>query len=301
MDVLYNAARWASIGNEESTPDDDIEEDLNDKTFNFRLPGLNLDYMSYAMFSLVQKNPQALLDLTTLHRVANEVFSTFFQHYASNNVSLTDGGRVFQPIGASLPFGLPPIVNFSTNQASSYQDSNIRPPTNLNNTIEATIHYPVNELIMSPTAVYLCLAILTLLTGIASLVYFFPHNAAQFKNLPRDMETLASIIALVYDSPKLQEWVQVNEEQLRDVPRATRGEKKNGTFRYKKEYTLQTPTPTTTQSTQATKTVSHDIKTGLGFFRGENGGGRWGVEVEPVIHAHPRQPYTTLLTTSEEE
>ena len=203
MDALLTAANRSNIGwgqfyDEMKT---DKEEDLTDKTFNFRLPGLNSDYMSYAMFSLVQRNPQALLDHTTLQTTAQEVFTTFFQHYASDNVTLADGGRVFQPIGATLPVDLPPIVNVSYNSsdarykftASSYQDTDVR--TSTNRSVEAAVHTSVNEHVMSSTAVFLCLAILAFLICIAVLVYF-PY-ASYFKGLPRDVDTLASVIAFV--------------------------------------------------------------------------------------------------------
>lgn len=60
------------------------------------------------------------------------------------------------------------------------------------------MHTPVNELVMSPTAVILCFAILASLACVAVLVYF-PY-ATYFKGLPGDVDTLASIIALIYDS-----------------------------------------------------------------------------------------------------
>ena len=65
---------------------------------------------------------------------------------------------------------------------------------------------------MSLTAIILCLAILALLAYIAVLEYF-PY-AAYFKSLPKDVKSLASIIPLVYDSPKLREWVAANEHPL---------------------------------------------------------------------------------------
>lgn len=219
MQALYNAARCADIGDSAVS----FDEDLSDKTFNFRLPGLNLGYMSYGMFSLVQRDPQALLDPTTLQNVANDVFSTFSQHYASINVTPADGGNVFQPIGARLPFGLPPIINITTGVTTSYQDTAV--PTNTSRTVEAIVHIPINELIMPPIAVNLSLALLAFLACITVLVYF-PY-ASYFKGLPRDVGTLASVIAFVYDSPKLQEWVAANEHTLFPGESATR-RRKNG-------------------------------------------------------------------------
>ena len=159
MDALHRAAYCGSIDPLVYVDPASLDEDLNDETFNFRPPGLNLDYMSYAMFSLVQRNSQALLDHMTLQTAAKHVFSTFFQHYASNNVTLAVSGGVFQPIGATLPFGLPAIVHSSKGfTASTYKDTDVR--TSTNKSIKAIVQTPINEFVMSPTAVFLCLVIL---------------------------------------------------------------------------------------------------------------------------------------------
>ena len=283
MDALYNAAHCASIASEQT--DLSADEDLTDRTFNFRLPGLNLDYMSYAMFSLAQRDPQALLNNPTLQAVANDVFSIFFQHYASFNVTLADGGRVFQPIGATLPFGLPPIINDSQ-QVASYQDTDVW--SNINRTVEAIVRTPVNELVMSTVAVILCLAILVFLACITVLVYF-PY-AAYFKGLPRDVDTLASVIAFVYDSPKLQEWVAANEDIL-FTGDSTTWRRKMGNSKRGEYFNLEM-----NGSRTADKGLD-EVTAGLGFFRGEQGVARWGVEIEPVVHADPKHPYTALVAS----
>ncbi len=285
MDALYNAARCASIMDTGASVGLYYsDEDLSDRTFNFRLSGLNLDYMSYAMFLLVQRSPQALLDLVTLQTVAKDVFSTFFQHYASTNVTLADGGRVFQPIGATLPFGLPPILNSSTGQVSSYQDTAVH--TNTNRTVEAVVQTPVNELVMSLPAVVICLAILAFLAFITVLVYF--RYAAYFKGLPRDVDTLASIIAFVYDSPKLQEWVAANEHILNPGETASRRRKTTNSTRG--DYSN-----LKMDENRAAGKGLDEVTTGLGFFQGEQGVARWGVELEPVVHANPNIHILHLL------
>ena len=186
------------------------DEDMTDKTFNFRLRGLNLNYMSYAMYSLAKRNSAALLDLSTLQTLSNIVFSTFFQHYASNNITVGEGGRTFQPIAATLPVGLPLIVNNNDDKPSSYQDTIT--PSYANRTIQAVVHINVEQLVMFPAAVFLCLAILVFLAVTTILVYF-PY-ATYFKALPRDVETLVSVLAFVYDSPRLREWIIQNENLL---------------------------------------------------------------------------------------
>lgn len=347
MDALHHAPYCGSIGPWVYDYVDYRDEDLTDEMFNSRLPGLNLDYMSWAMFTLVQRNPRALLDHMTLQTAAKNVFSTLFQHYASNNVTLTDGGSVFQSIGATLPFGLPPIVNIpiiikphiidpdphiimnppiinntsiknntttttiinntrpfttlpiintargsdSSNgiPAPSYKDVEVR--TSTNKSVEAIVHTPVNELVMSPTAVFLCLAITAFLACVAVLVYL-PY-AAYFKGLPRDVETLASTIAFVYDSPKLQEWVAANEHSLNPGEPATR---RRGTSNSEGGDNSNLEA----DGDRAADRGLDEVTMGLGFFRGKQGVARWGVELERVVHANPKRPSTTLVVGEDE-
>ena len=78
-------------------------EAVQDQRFNIRKTGLNMDYMYYSMFSLVDSDPIALLDPATMERTAQQTFSTFFQHYASSSVSTTDGGWVFSRLDEPYP------------------------------------------------------------------------------------------------------------------------------------------------------------------------------------------------------
>ncbi len=84
LDALMVAADLANIygTNENTGYDEYAREDTNSTTFNIRSPGLNVDYMTYAMLSMVENDHNALLDSDTLSRLANKTFSTFFQHYA---------------------------------------------------------------------------------------------------------------------------------------------------------------------------------------------------------------------------
>jgi hypothetical protein len=61
---------------------------------------------------------------------------------------------------------------------------------------------------MSKVAVALCLSVLVSLDSTSLLIAIeYRHY---FKALPRDMNTLASIMAFVYDSPKPLKWVAEN-------------------------------------------------------------------------------------------
>lgn len=78
-------------------------ENFDDRTFKFRLLGLNVDYMTYAMLKLVDDDHEALLDSDTLQRSASKVFSTFFQHFVASNLSISDSGWAYQRLDERLP------------------------------------------------------------------------------------------------------------------------------------------------------------------------------------------------------
>ncbi|OQU94411.1 hypothetical protein CLAIMM_00768 [Cladophialophora immunda] len=108
LDALLTAADLGNIyGPDENTGYDDYtRENTNSTTFNIRSPGLNVDYMTYAMLSMVDYNQTAMLDHDTLGQLANRTFSTFFQHYASSNVTDDTGGWTWQKVNSTLPAGL---------------------------------------------------------------------------------------------------------------------------------------------------------------------------------------------------
>jgi hypothetical protein len=54
------------------------DEQLNGRTFNLCMQGLNVDFMSYAALSLANDDVEALLDPNMLSTISARVFSTFF-------------------------------------------------------------------------------------------------------------------------------------------------------------------------------------------------------------------------------
>lgn len=63
---------------------------------------------------------------------------------------------------------------------------------------------------MSPAAVYICLIVLVFLCPVTVAIYVFYRRRA--KVLPRDVDTLASVLAFVYESPRLLEWAREKKE-----------------------------------------------------------------------------------------
>jgi hypothetical protein len=176
----------------------------DDHVFNFRIPGLNVDFMSYSMLALANNDKEALLDPKTFVETANTVFGIFFKHYVSNNVTMAEGGPAYQRIGAALPADLGPPVRTGAGYNQSLSDT---PAT----TIKAKLQTPVDRLVMSPTAVFLCLAILALLCLITVVIYAVYHQ--RFRALPRDVDTLASVLGFVYGSERLLHWVHERQHR----------------------------------------------------------------------------------------
>ncbi|KKY13809.1 hypothetical protein UCDDS831_g08634 [Diplodia seriata] len=161
-------------------------EDLNDMTFNFRDPkqGLNLDFTSYAMFSLAKKDPKALLNASAMEALANKTFSTFFQHFVSSNLSMDAGSWVYQPIGAQLPPDTGPLQWNGNLTVVDRPDPHPLPPTNRTAVVEVST--PVEMLRTNAVAVWLSVAILIWLVGTTVLVAIVQKSRS--KRLLRNVE-----------------------------------------------------------------------------------------------------------------
>jgi len=172
-------------------------EYLDDRTFNIRRTGLNVDYMTYSMLSLAQNDSLALLDANNLTSLAQLTFTTFFQHFASMAVSIDgDGGWVYERVGATLPSDLgSPLSGESPNRA---------PSTSVqftNTTTLISIERPIEILRMSPLAFALCLGILMWLILTTILILILKKR--YFSPLMEKVETIADIAILVAGSERL--------------------------------------------------------------------------------------------------
>ncbi|TID13390.1 hypothetical protein E6O75_ATG11306 [Venturia nashicola] len=204
LDALLNAANIRKLGYEfQSSIEIQNEED---HAFNFRIRGLNADFMSYSMLSLVNNDKYALLNATTLMEKANIAFGVFFKHYASGNVTKTGGSFAFQPIGAALPSTLGAPSSFNTG-GRYYNNSQT---VDLDRTVPIFVHVPIDTLVMSPIAVFICLAVLAFLAVTTVVIFAFYSN--RFKQLPRDVDTLASVLGFVHGSERLLEWAREKKE-----------------------------------------------------------------------------------------
>lgn len=223
-------------------------EDLLDNTYNIRdeINGLNMDFMSYAMYSMVNKDAKALLDMNTFTTLAQKTFTTFFQHFVSNDISLETGGWAYQKINASLPSELGPVLELVNDylpgtQAAAYQDV-MHPISHTNRTVSATITQRVELLQMNAIAVWLSLSILAWLIATMAVVAVLQRR--YFGSLVHNVECLGDMLVLIAGSANLLQLV-------RDI--------------------------------QAGRLVSGDyehLNTRLGWFVDRDGELRWGVELE---------------------
>ncbi|CZR68661.1 uncharacterized protein PAC_18560 [Phialocephala subalpina] len=221
------------------------DEPLHDRMYSIKMPGLNADLMSYAIWTSLNGNISALLDPSILETSASSVFTTFFQHFVAEN-SASGGGRAYQLLNYSLPGDLGPIVNADLKGISAYQDSNSS--ANVSNVVRATLSKPAYRLDMSIAAVAICLGILVCLAFITVVIFLVDHN--YFKTLPRDVDSLASVLALVYDSPKLRAMVEQNQLLAENA-----------------------------KGSGYTQPGSEDTKAVIGYFQGSHGDTRWGIEL----------------------
>ncbi|KAI1139925.1 hypothetical protein F5Y05DRAFT_336131 [Hypoxylon sp. FL0543] len=167
---------------------DTNSENIGDQTFNIREPGLNVDLMTYSMLSLVNYDHDALLDLNTLERTAQQTFTTLFQNFASNNVSFETGGYVFQPLNEALPADL----DTPRKRADT-------PPANP--TVTLNVSRPVELLQMSKPAAWICMLILAYL--IVASVILAIASRRHTKMLLRKIDSIADVAVLMAGSEKL--------------------------------------------------------------------------------------------------
>jgi hypothetical protein len=232
------------------------------RTFNFLVRGLNVDFMSFAMLALANNTKETLLEPQKYMELASTTFGVFFKHYASENITRLSGGHIYEPVSDRLPWSLGPVIN-ETNRTlvSTYQGALAEGDQidTSHPTITAVYSIPVEQLVMSPVAVYLCLSILSLL--VVTTIIMYSANRSHFKELPRDVDTLASTLAFVHGSDKLLDWAQ------------------DGGASTKPWYKLRS------RKDKLTRQQSKRLMAQMGPFKDQDGNDAWGIElVEYKVH-----------------
>ncbi|KAF3037636.1 hypothetical protein E8E12_004832 [Didymella heteroderae] len=173
---------------------------LFDKIFNMRdnSTGLNVDFMSYAALAQVGHDPTALLNPDVLIRETQRIFSIFFQHYVSGNVSLQNGGWAYQQIDSNLSL-TEPIPNEALQQApSKFEDFPLR---KTERRITATLYTQTEVLQMNATAFWVSLSIMIWL--IVAITVFAAMQRRYLGGMQRNVECIADVLVLVAGSERL--------------------------------------------------------------------------------------------------
>jgi hypothetical protein len=158
--------------------------------------------MSYTSLALSGNNKSALLDPNTLGNISSTVFSLFFKNFARANVTANDalfmdGTWGLQPLGAVVPPDLGTIQGSNTpirRQESSQ-------PSSTSSTTEAMLSRRVENLDINSTVAIICLCILSFI--IATTVVIMNYRMRYLKDLPRDVDTVGSVLGFVYGSERL--------------------------------------------------------------------------------------------------
>lgn len=193
--------------------------EVADERFKIRMPGLNADFMSYSMLSLANGDHESLLDPETLIDTAQKTFSTLYQHFASFNLSTTDGNFVFQAFDAQLPpdIGVPlNTSNLRRLRRDGDGAESISPPPTAPQTATLRVSQPVELLEMSVPAAWVCMSILIclLIVGL-SLAY---ASRGLGRRVGRRIESIADVAYLTAGSDKLLEMTRTRspDEMKRD-------------------------------------------------------------------------------------
>ncbi|KAI4943902.1 hypothetical protein J4E91_009049 [Alternaria rosae] len=179
-------------------------ESISDNAFVMRDPetGINMDLMTYSMYSLANKNPRALLDYATLVTHANHTFQTFFQHFISNGLSLEQGGWGYQKIGDNSTQALGEPVTRDGRVLPRRKYASLR----TNRTVEASVSHRTQVLHMNAIATYLSVAIIIWLIGTTAVVSFLQRKYTG--PLIRDVQLIADVLVLVAGSDHLLRLVE---------------------------------------------------------------------------------------------
>jgi hypothetical protein len=238
VDSLLGAASLGEFAGADAGPN---VEWLSDQTFNYRdqKQGLNMDFMTYAVYTMANKDPRALLNMSTLQSLANKTFSTFFQHYVSSNVSLDIGGWAYQEINASLPETLGPALgNHSQDAVPSISHTD---PTAV-----AHVSTRIELLEMNAVALWLSIAVLIWLSATALVLSVLQKRRYYLSSssLIRKFACLGDMLIVLAGSERLLRLVR---EQGPDG--------------------------------DCLKGNGSNLLTRLGWFEGPDGKSRWGLEL----------------------
>jgi hypothetical protein len=187
-------------------------EDPEDNAFVMRDQdhSLNMNFMTYSMYALANKDAEALLDYDTLVTHANRPFQAFLQYFVRNVMSLTEGGLVYQKINDEESYkglGQPVDVNGTALPSEQYSV-----PT-ANHTIDAWVSNRIQVLHLNSVATYLTVVILIWLIGTTTVIACLQRKYTG--SMIRDVYLIADVLVLVVGSNKLLELINERGIELK--------------------------------------------------------------------------------------
>lgn len=250
-----------------------FNENIYDQAFNMRGPGLNVDYMTYAMLSLANGSREAMLDPLVLESTAQRTFEVMFQHFAQSGLDMESGGNVYQSPSETLAADIdgPTTTATSTTaksttaksttatsktrsrrQAGSATASATAAATDIPDTARVDVKREVEILRMSTIAAIICMSILAYL--IVTSVILAMAARRYNKLLPVKVDSIADVAVLVAGSERLLELARQRDSRRdRELKSGPEGLAK------------------------------------LGWFNGADGELRWGIElVDPDSTTRPK-------------
>lgn len=188
--ILGSADRRTGYGNSG-------QENLDDNAFVIldRERGINIDLMTSSMYAMANKDPDALLNYTTLVNYADRTIETFFQHFVNSGFSLKNGGYAYQAIDKPGQDLNNPVT---LNRTASVLDGN--------HGIAATTSHRTRVLHMDNVATYLSISILVWLIGTTIIIMCLQRR--YFNSMIRDVHLIADMLVLIAGSDNLLELVQ---------------------------------------------------------------------------------------------
>jgi hypothetical protein len=214
-----------------------------DRMFNIRdnSTGLDVDFMSYASYAQTEANGDALTDQAIFLQRTQNTFATFFKHFVSSSVSLQTGGWAYQPIDARLDDLAPPApVNHSQIMPGGQVPLKFSDYPPQNTVRVTTATKSSRVEMLKINPIAFWVSIAILVWLSLTIVIVAVFQKWHLGALKRNVESVADYLVLIAGSPKLLRLVR--EQGVKRV-------------------------------------AESDIRTRLGWFMGEDGRQRWGIEV----------------------
>jgi hypothetical protein len=163
---------------------------------------LTMDFLTYCMLVLANKDPKAMANDTLFSTMVNQVYQTFFQYFVSAYNTLENPSYAYQRVGAKLPadIGTRIVIDFD-NARMQVGEPITYPDSQTNSTTEATVLREVEVLMLNKVATGLCIGVLGLL--ILFTIVFACIQRSFLRPLHRNVECVADVMVLLAGSKRL--------------------------------------------------------------------------------------------------